>query len=125
MVNDEGARFENVVALSLKREIDYRRDCFGDQLALNFVRNRNGDEIDFLVSSENRPWLAFEAKLSDDAPHRPFKIFQDNLKFSRAFQLVANLKRDRTFDTGLEIRSAADWMSKIDLARTLDETKKK
>jgi predicted AAA+ superfamily ATPase len=125
MVNDEGARFENVVALSLKKEIDYRRDCFGDQLDLNFVRNRNGDEIDFLVSSENKPWLALEAKLSDDAPHRPFKVFHENLKFSGACQLVANLKRDKTFDTGLELRSAADWLSKIDLARTLDEAKKK
>jgi predicted AAA+ superfamily ATPase len=113
VVGDEGARFENLVALALKKEIDFRRDCFGDDLSLYFVRNKDGDEIDFLILKEKKPFLAVEAKWSDDAPHKAFKVFSKELPYKRAIQLVAKLEREKTYPFGLEIRRATSWLSEF------------
>ena len=115
MIGDEGVRFENLVALALIKEIDFRRDCFGDDLSLRFVRNKDGDEIDFLILKERKPFLALEAKWSDDAPHKAFKVFAKELPYKRAVQLVANLKREKTYPFGLEIRKATSWLSEVAL----------
>lgn len=113
---DEGARFENLVALSIKKEIEFRQDCFGDDLALHFVRNKEKDEIDFVILKEGKPDLGIEAKWSDESPHKAFRVFQDELQLKRAVQLVVNLNREKTYPSGLEIRNAADWLARFSFA---------
>lgn len=113
MVVESGARFENLVACALLKEVDLRRDCFGDEIALHFVRNRDEAELDFLLLKNRKPWLAIEAKTSDDTPHRAFRVFAPQLQLKKAIQLVADLRRDKTYESGLEIRSAAPWLAKI------------
>jgi uncharacterized protein len=112
---DDGARFENLVALSLRKEVDLRRDSFGDDLELQYVRNKDGDEIDFLVTNQERPTLAVEAKWSDDTPHKSFKVFAKDIVFTKAIQLVGKLQYEKTYPFGLEIRDAANWLARVSL----------
>jgi uncharacterized protein len=65
IVENEGARFENLVALELKAWVDLCNDATGDTFALHYVRTREGKETDFLIVKNGVPWLLFETKLSE------------------------------------------------------------
>lgn len=67
MVENEAKRFENYVALELKARVDLWNDSVKDSFGLSFVRTRDGDETDFLITKNNVPYLLFEAKSSSSA----------------------------------------------------------
>jgi uncharacterized protein len=63
-IANEGARFENLIALELKARIDLWNDATADNFGLFFVRTREGFETDFLIVRNGVPWLLFESKLT-------------------------------------------------------------
>jgi uncharacterized protein len=70
IVENEGARFENLVALELKAWVDLCNDATGDTFALHYVRTREGTETDFLIIRKGVPWLLLETKLSESSIER-------------------------------------------------------
>lgn len=67
IVENEGARFENLTALELKAWIDLCNDATGDRFALHYVRMREGTETDFLIVRNGAPWFLVETKLSESS----------------------------------------------------------
>ena len=64
-IEDEGARFENYLAVELKTLISLFNDATGADYGLYFIRNKQKEETDFLITHAGKPWLMVEAKLSD------------------------------------------------------------
>lgn len=62
---DPGARFENYVACELKTRLILWGELSGDQFELFYIRNKQKQETDFLITQNGKPWLLVEAKLSD------------------------------------------------------------
>lgn len=112
-----GARFENLVALSLKSEIDYLRDTEGRRCELHYLRDRDGHEIDFIVVEEKKALLALETKRTDAKPDRSFRRFfgEGRLKCERAVQLVASDIEPREYSFGLRIEPAEAWLKSLAL----------
>ena len=54
-------------------------------------------------------------KLSDENVNPNFKIFKKFFPELRMVQIVKELKREKTFSNGVEIRSAHRWLSKLSL----------
>jgi len=115
VTGDDGAKLENLVACALLKEINKQSDCCGKQFDLFFLRNKDGYEIDFLITKEGKPHLALEVKLSDDTTSDNFKIFSDVLKGITKIQIVKNLSREKTYPSGVEIRKASNWLSEFSL----------
>ncbi len=88
-VPDRAARFENLVAGHLLRACHLWTDTGEGAFDLHYVRDKEGREIDFLVTREGRPWLAVEAKLSGDDPSPNWRVFLPRLGGARAVQVVA------------------------------------
>lgn len=110
-VPDEAARLENLVAASLLKEVQFRQDCIGENWDLHFLSKKGSGEIDFLITEDFIPKKMIEVKLSDDSPSKNFKLFSKDLPEIEKVQLVKNLKREKTFPDGLEIRSVGKWLS--------------
>lgn len=112
-VNDGvGARLENLVATSLLKECQFRQDVLGEDWNLYYLsKNKEGAEVDFLVTKDKKPYCAVEVKTSDDKPARGFKAFEEELKEIPKIQIVKNLKQEKTFANGLEIRKLGEWLS--------------
>ena len=111
-VMDEGARVENLVACSLLKECHFRQDCLGEDWGLYYIGKKGGFEIDFLIVKNNKPYMALETKLSDDSPSKNFRLIAKDFPGIKKIQLVKNLKREKTFPNGIEIRSLkwlANW----------------
>jgi hypothetical protein len=63
--------FENYVACEMLAQTTLWSDRAGIKFNLHYVRNKQKEETDFLVTRDSEPWLLVEAKLSDQPVARP------------------------------------------------------
>ncbi len=114
---DESCKLENLVALSLKKEIDYLSDVEGKDLDLQFAKLRNHKEIDFLILKDKQPTQIIEVKLSDNAVSGNFKSFESFFKSCRKIQLVKNIKYEFSNNEGVEVKSCLKFLENLELTK--------
>ncbi len=115
-VNDEpGMRLENLVACALLKEMHFREDCLGEKWNLYFLKNKDGREIDFLLTNNEKPALMLEVKWGDAERSPNFSFFEKYLAGTKKIQIVKELKREKTYPDDLEIRIAHNWLSEMRL----------
>lgn len=64
-IEKPGFKFENLVASHLLKACHYWTDTGEGQFDLFYLRNKEKQEIDFLIVKDRKPWLCIEAKLSN------------------------------------------------------------
>ncbi len=87
-VEDEAARFENLVGAHLLKFVHLMQDAEGYDIDLRFIRDRDQREVDFLVTVNEKPWFAVEVKLQSLEVSRDLTYFQERLHIPYAFQVV-------------------------------------
>lgn len=65
LIKNMGVRFENYIAVELKTRLALWSDAAGEKYTLFYLRNKEKQEIDFLIVKDEKPWLLIETKLSD------------------------------------------------------------
>lgn len=115
VLGDKGAKLENLVAASLLKELDFLEDTLGYDASLHYLRNKDGREIDFLILINNKPSRLIEVKWADDQPSPHFKHFSRFFKRVKMIQLVKELKKEKTYPDGLEIRKVVPWLEVLNL----------
>ena len=93
LLDDPGARFENLVAGALLKAAHFWTDQGVGDFALHFVRDKDKREVDFLVTRDQEPWLLVEVKLSGAARlSKSLAYFAAALNVPHAVQVVADLE---------------------------------
>ena len=69
-LQDEAARFENWVACELNARLNLWAEATGRDYDLYYIRNKQKQETDFLITCNRKPWLLVEAKLRDGSIDR-------------------------------------------------------
>lgn len=87
-VKDPGAKFENLVACHLLKACHFWTDTGEGDFELYYLRNKEKQEIDFLITRDRKPWLPVEVKLSDCEPSRHWQKFLHLTSCKRGLQLV-------------------------------------
>lgn len=113
VIQENGARLENLVACALHKELNFIADTTGAETQLHFLRTKDGKEIDFLIVVDKKPVLAIEVKWSDDDLSPAFKYFSEYLPDCPGVQLVKNLKREKTYQNGFAIRDVVKWLVNV------------
>lgn len=116
LVENEGARLENIVANALKKEIHFLEDTQGVKGSLHYLRTKDGQELDFLVKLDEKPTHLIEVKMSDGNLARGFVHFGRLFPDSQHLQLVKNLSRDKTMPNKLQIKQLIPWLKQFSLA---------
>lgn len=111
-IEDEGARFENLIASHLLKTIDFLRECEGYKTELFYLRGTDGKEVDFLVTHDRKPWFAVEAKLSETAPSPQLRYFKERLQIPYAYQVIRKSGVDILRD-GIRIISADKFLGGV------------
>ncbi len=115
---DIGAKFENAIACCLIKEIDLINDLKGANLALHYIRDKEGHELDFAVCNRQHVLKAIEAKWANDEFSPNFQYFsQRSLGSASAIQLVAQLHRTKQSASGAMMYNAAKWLADIDFSK--------
>jgi hypothetical protein len=115
-VPEPGPRFENLVALHLRKLVDLWTDLGLGDFQLSYVRDKEKREVDFLITESHRPWLLVEAKLSDPTPAAALHYYLERLRPKMgALQIVRQLERDRvaSYPGSLHVLSASRALVQI------------
>jgi len=109
---DAGVRFENAVAAMLLKHAHFRQDAQGKNTGLHYIRTKDGAEVDFALSEENRLAHLIECKLSDNAPHRALTRFASQFAGAEAVQIVYDLRQEE-HRAPVHILDAANWLGDL------------
>ena len=80
IIDNEGAKFENMVALELKRAVSNWTDTGKGKFGLFFLKNKEKEEVDFLITNDDVPLFMVECKSANDKIPKSLIKFQDQLK---------------------------------------------
>ncbi len=111
-VEDEAARFENLVASHLLKYTHFLTDYEGHRSELYFLRDVDKREVDFLVTMGGRPWFAVEVKLNDAALSPHLLYFKERLSIPFVYQVVKRSGIDR-LEKGARIISAGKFLTAL------------
>jgi predicted AAA+ superfamily ATPase len=111
--NSNGAQIENITACALLKELHFIEDIYGLETSINYIKNKQGKEIDFFIQVEDEK-LLIEVKSNDDSLSPNFKIFDRYLPEARKIQLVDEIKKEKTFPDDTEIRRLYSWLTDLD-----------
>lgn len=109
VIGDEGARFENFVALNLLKHVYGLVDYKGESWALQYLRTKDGDEIDFCLCLDDAPRRIIETKIQFR------EIPSALLRFHKthgvpAVLAIKDLKREQVID-GISVEQAFGFLS--------------
>jgi predicted AAA+ superfamily ATPase len=114
-IEDASARFENMVALELWRAVTSWNDLGHGSFSLHFIKNKEQQEVDFLIANKRKPFLLVESKLSDMETSPALKKFQRALNIP-AVQLVEESEGYRILSNerqSILVVPAYQWLSHL------------
>lgn len=114
-IQDPAKRFENMVAMELYRAVTIWNDRGYGSFSLHFIKNKEQQEVDFLIADNQRPILLVEAKLADVHPLPALIKFQNALNVP-AIQLVdqaGGFRKLRNGNQKILIAPACQWLSML------------
>lgn len=112
-IESEAARFENFIASHLLKWCHFLEDTQGMRLGLNFLRDKEKREVDFVVTLNGYPRGLIEAKLSKTTPHSSLYYYQAKLGAS-AFLLHNKTGPAQTHDSVRTLDVASFFLKEID-----------
>jgi len=114
-IEEPAARFENMIAMELWRAVTNWNDLGYGQFSLHFIKNKEQQEVDFLIANGRKPIVLTEAKTSEIQPSSALRKFQNALNIP-AVQLIAEDEGYRIFsnnDQSILIAPAYAWLSQL------------
>ena len=115
VIGDPGIKLENTVACAIQKEIHFREDCFGEEKKVYYLKNKDGKEIDFCTTANDSPSLMIEVKWKDGTLSSNFEIFKKFFPQIKMIQVTKELRKEKTFPNGVEIRTAHKWLADLSL----------
>ncbi|PIE69443.1 MAG: ATPase [Deltaproteobacteria bacterium] len=115
VLGEQGIKLENAVACALQKHLHFLEDCWGASGSLHYVRNKDGQEIDFCLTKDNVPILLLEVTWNNSSLSPHFERFRKYFPDAQMLQISRQLDREKTFPCGAAIRRASHWLSALNL----------
>jgi len=103
-------RFENTCAVCLHKHAAFLADTQGKEIELQYVRTKDGREVDFVIAENDVPLQFIEVKLSDSKPSGALRALAGRFPEASFVQLVYNLRQEEHSGGG-DIVSAGQWLA--------------
>jgi uncharacterized protein len=104
-----GAQLENLVACSLLKYTQFRKDAAGESWEMFYLRDKDSREVDFVVTFNRRVHWLIEVKASDSNPGTSLRYYTAKLRPQESMQLVLNLDRPQE-KSGIKILPLGKWL---------------
>lgn len=86
-VQNDGARFENLVAGHLLKYCHFHEDYNGHKMELRYLKDVEDREVDFVVIKDKKPLFAVECKTGERELQKSLAYYQDRLKIPKMYQV--------------------------------------
>jgi len=90
-ISDTGKKAETFVACHLLKAVEWWNDCGYGEFDLYYIRNKQKQEVDFLVTQNKSPWFLAEVKLADKNISPVLSLMQEQTGAKHAFQIVVEM----------------------------------
>ncbi len=107
---DAGVKLENAVAAMLLKHCHHRQDAEGKAVTLHTIRDKERNEIDFVLAEGDSVTDLVEVKLSDPVPSAYLHRMAERFAAARAVQLVGELRQPAQHGR-VEVASADGWLA--------------
>lgn len=114
---DEGARFENFVALSLLKHQCFLEDNFGIEARLHYLRTKEKKEVDFVLTKEGEAKAFIEAKVSSKNIAKDLSYFHKKYEVP-SFQVTKELRLERSSDN-IHVVQASKFLGQLEKTEQL------
>jgi predicted AAA+ superfamily ATPase len=101
LIPDDGPRFENLVASHLLKWTHHKQDTEGLDWDLRYFRDKDGREVDFVVTERGNPFLLVECKWGDGDLDRNLKYLKGKFPEAEAWQISAVGEKDYVSPEGI------------------------
>ena len=91
-VPDKGSRFENMVACQLLKYCHYIEDTEGFRMDLQFIRDTDLREVEFVVLRNREPLFAVECKTGERGLNPAFNYFKQRTTIPKFYQVHLGTK---------------------------------
>lgn len=112
LIENEGARFENLVALHVRKLVDAWNDRGDGDFALWYVSDKERREVDFLFTDNRKPWMLVETKLAADEVSPSLRHYRKQFNVPHAVQIVRASGSARSVN-GIVVVNASDLLALI------------
>ena len=96
----------------MKKHVQYLEDTRGEDIQLDYVRLKDGREVDFAIENNGTISTLIEAKLSDTELSTSLALFSEKFKNAGAYQIVQNAKTEKQIKN-VHIVPAANWLANL------------
>ena len=110
VIGDDGLKLENAVAAMLLKHCHYRQDAEGKPIALHTIRDKERNEIDFVLAEGDTVTDLVEVKLRDPTPSAYLHRMAERFAPARAVQIVGELRQPAQHGQ-VEVASADGWLA--------------
>jgi len=108
---DQGAKFENLVAVCLLKHVLAKKDYFAENYTLNYLHTKERQEVDFALVCDEKIEKIIEVKNSSNSISNPLLYFHEKYQF-QAIQAVKELKHEKK-EKGIEIISGLKLLQSL------------
>lgn len=113
VIEDPGARFENLVACHLLKWCFFLQDTEGRDIEIRYFRDIDKREVDFVVTENSKPIHFIECKIRDKDPALPLKYLKNKFPSVQATQIILNGDMDLMSKEGIRICSAHRFLGSL------------
>jgi len=113
LVPDIGPRFENLVAGHLLKWVHHRQDTLGLDVELRYFRDRDGREVDFVVTDRGQPTHLVECRTSDGPVDKSLRYLKLRFPDAEAWQVSARGTKDFVRPDGIRVAPAAKLLERL------------
>ena len=113
LVQDPGSRFENLVASHLLKWVHNQQDALGKDLDLRYFRDKDGREVDFVVTDRLKPLLFVETKLSESRLDRSLAYLKGRFPEADAWQIHSQGTKDARTPEGIRLAPALTFLRNL------------
>jgi predicted AAA+ superfamily ATPase len=114
-VENQEARFENMLASQLLKFCHWREDVFGERTELRYLRDTDQREVDFIVVSNDKPLFAVDARLKAGPISRDIRYFGDRIEIPDLFQVYMSGEDHNSSKGGVQSLSFSHFCRKLEL----------
>lgn len=108
---DEGAKFENLVAVCLLKHVYAKVDYLAEKYALHYLQTKERHEVDFALVKENTLMQIIEVKNSNHVISPGLHYFSKKYQFP-AYQVVKELRHEK-MEEGISIIKGSNFLKAL------------
>ncbi|PIT99062.1 MAG: hypothetical protein COT74_12550 [Bdellovibrionales bacterium CG10_big_fil_rev_8_21_14_0_10_45_34] len=116
LAQNQGAKFENLVAGHLLKSCHAWTDCAMGEFQLFYLRDKLKREVDFLITKDSKAFALVEVKSGESEPTPALLYYQKILKPDFCIQVVRNTRKEKgklLQHPGVQVLSAERFLGSL------------